>query len=313
MPKIPYLKTYTHSSQFIPIPSVVTIGTFDGVHVGHRKILEKLIARAKEMNCESVVLSFFPHPRMVLQHDTSIKLLNTLDEKMKLMDELGIDHLIIHPFDQEFSNLSAEQFVKDILVDQLHTQKIIIGYDHRFGKNRSADITDLIEFGATYNFEVEQISAEEINEIAVSSTKIRTSLLNADLETATHFLGYRYEFSGTVVQGKQLGRTIGFPTANIAIDQEYKLLPKNGVYVVKVALENELLYGMMNIGVRPTVDGLTQTVEVFLFDFDREIYNAHLTVTVLKFIRDEEKFESLDSLKSQIQNDKTVALDFLSL
>jgi riboflavin kinase / FMN adenylyltransferase len=309
LPKIQYLKTYTHSSQFIPTPSVVTIGTFDGVHVGHRKILEKLITRAKEMKCESVVLSFFPHPR---QHDTSIKLLNTLDEKIKLMDELGIDHLIIHPFDQEFSNLSAEQFVKELLVDQLHTQKIIIGYDHRFGKNRSADISDLIEFGATYNFEVEQISAEEINEIAVSSTKIRTSLLNADLETATHFLGYPYEFSGIVVQGKQLGRTIGFPTANIAIDQEYKLLPKNGVYVVKVTFENESLYGMMNIGVRPTVDGLTQTVEVFLFNFEREIYNTHLTVTVLKFIRDEEKFESLDALKSQIQNDKTVALDFLS-
>lgn len=306
------MKTYTHSSQFISTKSVVTIGTFDGVHVGHRKILEKLIARAKEMNCESVVLSFFPHPRMVLQHDTSIKLLNTLDEKIKLMDELGIDHLIIHPFDQEFSNLSAEQFVKDILVDQLHTKKIIIGYDHRFGKNRSADISDLIEFGATYNFEVEQISAEEINEIAVSSTKIRTSLLNADLETVTHSLGYPYEFSGIVVQGKQLGRTIGFPTANISIDQEYKLLPKNGVYVVKVTLENESLHGMMNIGVRPTVDGLTQTVEVFLFDFERDIYNAHLTVTVLKFIRNEEKFESLDALKSQIQNDKTVALDFLS-
>lgn len=306
------MKTYTHSSQFIATKSVVTIGTFDGVHIGHRKILEKLIARAKEMNCESVVLSFFPHPRMVLQHDTSIKLLNTLDEKIKLMDELGIDHLIIHPFDQEFSNLSAEQFVKNILVNQLHTRKIIIGYDHRFGKNRSADISDLIQFGTTYNFEVEQISAEEINEIAVSSTKIRTSLLNADLETATHFLGYPYEFSGTVVQGKQLGRTIGFPTANIGIDQEYKLLPKNGVYVVKVTLENESVYGMMNIGVRPTVDGLTQTVEVFLFDFNREIYNAHLTVTVLKFIRDEEKFESLDALKTQIQNDKTVALDFLS-
>lgn len=306
------MKTYTHSSQFIPSPSVVTIGTFDGVHIGHRKILEKLIARAKEMKCESVVLSFFPHPRMVLQHDTSIKLLNTLDEKIKLMDELGIDHLIIHPFDQEFSNLSAEQFVKDLLVDQLHTQKIIIGYDHRFGKNRSADISDLIQFGAVYDFEVEQISAEEINEIAVSSTKIRSSLVNGDLETATHFLGYPYEFSGTVVQGKQLGRTIGFPTANIAIDQEYKLLPKNGVYVVKVTLENESVYGMMNIGVRPTVDGLTQTVEVFLFDFNREIYNAHLTVTVLKFIRDEEKFESLDALKTQIQNDKTIALDFLS-
>jgi riboflavin kinase/FMN adenylyltransferase len=306
------LKTYTNSAQFIPTKSVVTIGTFDGVHIGHRKILKKLILRAQEMNCESVVLSFFPHPRMVLQHDTSIKLLNTLDEKIKLMEELGVDHLIIHPFDQEFSNLSAEHFVKNILVDQLHTQKIIIGYDHRFGKNRSADITDLIEFGRRYDFEVEQISAEEINEIAVSSTKIRTSLLNADLETTTHFLGYPYEFSGTVVQGKQLGRTIGFPTANIAIDQKYKLLPKNGVYVVRVTLDDQTLFGMMNIGVRPTIDGQTQTIEVHLFDFEREIYNAHLTITVLKFIRDEEKFESLEALQAQIFTDKSVALAFLS-
>ncbi len=306
------MKTYTNSAQFIPTKSVVTIGTFDGVHIGHRKILKKLILRAQEMNCESVVLSFFPHPRMVLQHDTSIKLLNTLDEKIKLMEELGVDHLIIHPFDQEFSNLSAEHFVKNILVDQLHTQKIIIGYDHRFGKNRSADITDLIEFGRRYDFEVEQISAEEINEIAVSSTKIRTSLLNADLETTTHFLGYPYEFSGTVVQGKQLGRTIGFPTANIAIDQKYKLLPKNGVYVVRVTLDDQTLFGMMNIGVRPTIDGQTQTIEVHLFDFEREIYNAHLTITVLKFIRDEEKFESLEALQAQIFTDKSVALAFLS-
>ncbi len=306
------MKTYTNSAQFIPTKSVVTIGTFDGVHIGHRKILKKLILRAQEMNCESVVLSFFPHPRMVLQHDTSIKLLNTLDEKIKLMEELGVEHLIIHPFDQEFSNLSAEHFVKNILVDQLHTQKIIIGYDHRFGKNRSADITDLIEFGRRYDFEVEQISAEEINEIAVSSTKIRTSLLNADLETTTHFLGYPYEFSGTVVQGKQLGRTIGFPTANIAIDQKYKLLPKNGVYVVRVTLDDQTLFGMMNIGVRPTIDGQTQTIEVHLFDFEREIYNAHLTITVLKFIRDEEKFESLEALQAQIFTDKSVALAFLS-
>jgi riboflavin kinase / FMN adenylyltransferase len=306
------LKTYTNSAQFIPTKSVVTIGTFDGVHIGHRKILKKLILRAQEMNCESVVLSFFPHPRMVLQHDTSIKLLNTLDEKIKLMEELGVDHLIIHPFDQEFSNLSAEHFVKNILVDQLHTQKIIIGYDHRFGKNRSADITDLIEFGRRYDFEVEQISAEEINEIAVSSTKIRTSLSNADLETTTHFLGYPYEFSGTVVQGKQLGRTIGFPTANIAIDQKYKLLPKNGVYVVRVTLDDQTLFGMMNIGVRPTVDGHAQTIEVHLFDFEREIYNAHLTIAVLKFIRDEEKFESLEALQAQIFTDKSVALAFLS-
>lgn len=290
--------------------TIVTIGTFDGVHVGHQKILQKITQLAKEENCESVVLTFFPHPRMVLQQDNSIKLLNTLSEKEELFQNIGIDHLIIHPFNEEFAQLSAEDFVKTILVDQLNIKKIVIGYDHRFGKNRSADLNDLITFGAKYNFEVEQISAEEINKNAVSSTKIRNSLLDGNIEMANSYLGYHYNFTGIIVKGKQLGRTIGFPTANISIKENYKLLPKNGVYIVRTKIEDKSYFGMMNIGTRPTVDGTTQSVEAHILDFNKEIYNSFITVEVLKFIRDEQKFESLDHLKAQIEKDKVFTIFF---
>lgn len=292
--------------------TIVTIGTFDGVHIGHQKILKKITQIANEENYESVVLTFFPHPRMVLQQDNSIKLLNTICEKEKLFENIGIDHLIIHPFDEEFSKLSAEDFVKKILVDQLNIQKIVIGYDHRFGKDRSANLDDLIEFGIKYNFEVEQISAEEINNNAVSSTKIRNSLLDGDIETANSYLGYPYNFTGTVVKGKQLGRTIGFPTANISIEEEYKLLPKNGVYIVQTCVEGMDYFGMMNIGTRPTIDGTTQSVEVYILDFGKEIYNTKLTISVLKFIREEKKFESFEHLKEQIEKDKITTIKFVS-
>jgi riboflavin kinase/FMN adenylyltransferase len=291
---------------------VVTIGTFDGVHIGHRKILERIIHSAQELNCNSVVLTFFPHPRMVLQEGAEIKLLNTMKEKITLLDKIGIDNLIIHPFDKEFSRLTAEEFVKEILVDKLHVQKIIIGYDHRFGRNRTADINDLIHFGTAYGFEVEQISAQEINENAVSSTKIRNAILEGNSALAKAYLGYNYFFSGTVVKGKQLGRTIGFPTANIHIEEDYKLIPKNGVYVVKGNCNKETLFGMMNIGTRPTVAGKNQTIEVHFFDFDKDIYNQNITIEILEFIRDEHKFESLDALKNQIQKDKEFSINFLN-
>lgn len=291
--------------------TIVTIGTFDGVHIGHQKILQKITQVAQEENCESVVLTFFPHPRMVLQQDNSIRLLNTLTEKAGLFEKIGIDHLIIHPFNEEFSQLSAEDFVKQILVDQLNVKKIVIGYDHRFGKNRSADLNDLVEFGKKYNFEVEQISAEEINDNAVSSTKIRNSLLDGDIEIANSYLGYNYNFTGTVVKGKQLGRTIGFPTANISIEEEYKLLPKNGVYIVRTEIEGNRYFGMMNIGTRPTVDGNTQSVEVYILNFNSEIYNSIITVEILQFIRNEQKFGSLDDLKGQIEKDKIFTLQFV--
>lgn len=291
---------------------MVTIGTFDGVHIGHRKILERIIHSAQELDCNSVVLTFFPHPRMVLQEGSEVKLLNTMEEKIALLDKIGIDNLIIHPFDKEFSRLTAEEFVKEILVDKLHVQKIIIGYDHRFGRNRTADINDLIHFGTAYGFEVEQISAQEINENAVSSTKIRNAVLEGNSALAKAYLGYNYFFSGTVVKGKQLGRTIGFPTANIHIEKDYKLIPKNGVYVVKGACNEETLFGMMNIGTRPTVAGKNQTIEIHFFDFDKDIYNQNITIEILEFIRDEHKFESLDALKNQIQKDKEFSINFLN-
>ena len=306
------MKTYTSISKYNKAKSVITIGTFDGVHIGHKKILERIIHSAQELSCESTVLTFFPHPRMVLQDDSSVKLLNTINEKTALLEKTGIDNLIIHPFDKEFSRLTAEDFVKTILVDQLNIQKIIIGHDHRFGRNRTADINDLIEFGKEFGFDVEQISAQEINEIAISSTKIRNAILEGNIALANKYLGYNYFFSGEVVKGKQLGRTIGFPTANIHIKEDYKLIPKNGVYIVKSIFEKESVFGMMNIGNRPTVNGENQTIEVNFFDFDHDIYNEIITVEILEFIRDEQKFESIDALKNQIQKDKEFSINYLN-
>ena len=291
--------------------TIITIGTFDGIHIGHRKILNKIIQSAHEVNCESLVLTFFPHPRMILQEDSTVKLLNSMDEKIGLLQEIGIDNLIIHPFDKEFSQLTAEKFVKNILVDKLQIQKIIIGYDHRFGKNRTADINDLLHFGKKYRFEVEQISAQEIDAIAVSSTKIRNALAAGTISLANEYLGYNYYFSGIVVKGNQLGRTIGFPTANILIKEDYKLIPKKGVYLVKSIIKGDLVYGIMNIGIRPTLNGTNQTIEVHYLDFNEDLYEQQLTVEVLEFIRAEQKFDSLEILKNQIQKDKEKSLTFI--
>lgn len=292
--------------------SIVTIGTFDGVHIGHKLILEKLIQNAKERDCESVVLTFFPHPRMVLQESSDVKLINTIEEKSELIGKIGIENLIIHPFDQKFSRLTAEEFVKTILVDALHIKKIIIGYDHRFGRNRTANIDDLIIFGKQYDFEVEQISAQEINDNAVSSTKIRNAILEGNISLANKYLGYNYTFSGEVVKGKQLGRTIGFPTANIQIKESYKLIPKNGVYIVKSNYNGKTIFGMMNIGNRPTVNGENQTIEVNFLNFNEDIYNQIISVEILEFVRDEQKFDSLNALKEQLKNDQHTSLDYIS-
>lgn len=249
---------------------------------------------------------------MVLQEDSDIKLLNTVEEKIILLKKAGIQNVIIHPFNQEFSRLTAEEFVKTTLVDKLNIQKIIIGHDHRFGRNRTANIDDLIEFGEIYNFEVEQISAQEINEIAISSTKIRNAIIDGNISLAKNYLGYNYFFSGTVVQGKQLGRTIGYPTANIEIKENYKLIPKNGVYVIKGFLDDRILFGMMNIGNRPTVDGTSQTIEVHFLDFNEDIYNQSIQITLLERIRDEIKFNSLNELKEQLFKDKQTSKRFIS-
>ena len=291
--------------------TIVTIGTFDGVHIGHQKIIEKLLDHAKINNYQSVILTFFPHPRMVLQEDSEIKLLNTIHERAELLEQTGLDNLIIHPFDKTFSRLTAEDFVKKILVDQLKIKKIVIGYDHRFGRNRSANIEDLIIFGEKYDFEVEQISAQEIEEVSISSTKIRNALQEGDVVLANSYLGYPYFLSGIVKEGKQLGRTIGFPTANLMIEENYKLIPKNGVYIVKSKLNNKTVFGIMNIGTNPTVNGNKQSIEVYYLDFDLNLYNQNIKISILKYIRSEEKFESLSLLQQQLEKDKATALAFI--
>lgn len=291
--------------------TILTLGTFDGVHIGHKKILERITQNTENGKYESLVLTFFPHPRMVLQEKSEIKLLNTITEKTQLLEASGIENLIVHPFDESFSRLKAEEFVSSILVDKFQIQKIIIGHDHRFGRNRTANIDDLIAFGTEYGFEVEQISAEEIQDVSVSSTKIRKALNEGNMDLANEYLGYHYFLNGTVVKGKQLGRTIGFPTANIHIEEDYKLIPKIGVYVVKAVVNQETVYGMMNIGFNPTVNGEKQTIEVHLFNFDKDIYDQNIEVSLLHYIREEQKFESLEALKSRLNQDRTEALTFI--
>jgi riboflavin kinase/FMN adenylyltransferase len=248
---------------------------------------------------------------MVLQENSEIKLLNTIDERIELLKQSGLDNLVIHPFDQAFSRLTAEEFVSSILVDQFNVKKIIIGYDHRFGRNRTADINDLIEFGLKYEFEVEQISAEEIDEVSVSSTKIRNALLEGNIKLANDYLGYNYVLTGTIIKGKGIGRTLNFPTANLQIEESYKLIPKNGVYIVQSMMKNKLVYGMMNIGYNPTVNGDSKSIEVHFFDFEGDLYSKKIEIQLLDRIRDEVKFESLEKLKEQLSKDKAVALHFI--
>ncbi|MEX0315913.1 MAG: bifunctional riboflavin kinase/FAD synthetase [Allomuricauda sp.] len=295
-----------------PFQTAVTIGTFDGVHLGHRKILERLINNAKNDGLKSTVLTFFPHPRMVLQKDTDIKLLNTLDEKVQILDAMGLDYLIIHPFTKDFSRLSATEFVRDILVNSLKTKKIIIGYDHRFGRNRNANIQDLITFGNTLDFAVEEIPAQEIDEVSVSSTKIRNALLEGDISTANSYLNYPYMLTGSIKRGKGLGKQFGFPTANLHIQEDYKLVPKNGVYVVKSTIDRTEHFGMMNIGFNPTVSGKEKSIEVNFFDFEGNLYDKKIQVSILHRIRDEHKFDSVKELQEQLKQDKKQSLALIS-
>ena len=291
--------------------AVVTIGTFDGVHVGHRKILDRLIRDAEKSGMYATVLTFFPHPRMVLQQDSGLKLLNTLDEKIAILEETGLDCLVIHPFSKEFSRLSAEEFIVDKLFTELNAKKVIIGYDHRFGRNRNADIGDLKEFGTELGFEVEEIPAQEIDEVSVSSTKIRRALEEGDIPTANSYLGYPYMLTGKIKKGKGLGRTLNYPTANLKIPEAYKLIPKNGAYVVKSILEGSTFYGMMNIGVNPTVDGKNRSIEIHFFDYSKDLYGEVIRIDVLHRLRDEHKFSSLDALRQQLDRDRVIALDYI--
>ena len=292
--------------------TILTLGTFDGVHVGHRKILEKLTQNAENGKQESLVLTFFPHPRMVLKGKSEIKLLNTLSEKIDLLEKMGIENLVIHPFDETFSKLTAEEFVKTVLVEQFHVQKIIIGHDHRFGRNRTANIDDLIDFGKQYDFEVEQISVQEIDAISISSTKIRTALMEGNITLTNEYLGYNYFLTGIIAKGKQLGRTLGFPTANLQIQENYKLIPQNGVYIVKSSLNGKIVFGMMNIGFNPTVEGKHLSIEVHYFDFDADLYDQEVKVSLLEYLRPEQKFDSVDLLKEQLEKDKIASLAYIN-
>ena len=284
--------------------TIITIGTFDGVHLGHQKILKKLKIEAENNGLESSVLTFFPHPRTVLNPGSSLKLINTIEERISLFKKSKIDNLIIHPFTKEFSELDSEDYVKNILVDQLKAKIVLIGYDHKFGKNRTADINNLKEYGIKYNFEVIEIKAEEINDIAISSTKIRNSIKEGDIQLTNSYLGYEFSFFGKVVKGNSIGKTLGFPTANIKIGTDLKLIPKNGVYLISTIMNQKIIFGMMNIGIKPTTNENTKSIEVNLFDFNQDLYDTNITIYIKQFLREEIKFDSLNELKLQIEKDK---------
>lgn len=293
--------------------TAVTIGTFDGVHTGHQVIIKQLKNAAKKIKGQSVLLTFFPHPRMVLYpDDDELRLLNTIDERIEMLQKEGIDHLIIHPFSKEFSRLSSTEFVRDILVNQLNVETLVIGYDHHFGRNREGSFENLQELAPLYDFKVEEIEAQTIQQINISSTKIRTSLTNGEINAANNFLGYNYFIEGTVVDGNKQGREIGFPTANIKVNEWYKLKPANGVYAVKIKIDNTIFNGMLNIGKRPTVNGTTETIEVNIFNFNQNIYNKSVRVEFYERIRDEHKFETLSDLKEQLHIDKKQVIQALS-
>ncbi len=284
---------------------VVTSGTFDGVHVGHQKILQRVIERARQSNGQSVVITYWPHPRLVLfPEDNDLKLLSTIEERIEQLRSFGIDYLLIIPFTKEFSRTSSRSFVTDILVKALRTKVLVIGYDHRFGKNREGSFEHLKLHSSKYGFEVEEIPREDVDDIGVSSTKIRKALENGDLDTATSYLGRYYTLTSVVEEGKKLGRTIGYPTANLAIPYKHKLIPANGVYAVWATINGERYPGMMNIGLRPTVDGTHLTLEVHLLNFEGDIYGQTITVAFVAYLREEQKFDGLDALKTQLAKDK---------
>lgn len=296
-----------------PKPTVITIGTFDGVHLGHQKIINKVVESARRENLLATIFTFFPHPRMIVQHDNSLKLIHTLSEKKEALKALGVDLLIVQPFNEEFANLTAEDFVHKLLVERLNAKKVIIGYDHRFGKGRTADIKDMERFGEQYGFAVEEIPVEEINEVSVSSTAIRNALLSGKIDIAERYLAAPYSLTGTVVHGMKLGRSIGYPTANIVVDDKYKLIPKDGVYAVYSLINQQKVYGMMSIGKNPTIEGKGSSIEVHFFDFNNDIYDQQITIYFIKYLREEQKFDSIELLKQQIANDETAARKAIAL
>lgn len=304
------MKVYNNIEDFKDVKNpVVTTGTFDGVHLGHQKIISRLKEAAQEQDGETVMLTFYPHPRMVLfAEDNELKLLNTQEEKLELLEKYGVDHLIVYPFTKEFSRLTSVEFVRNILVNKIKTKRLIIGYNHHFGRNREGSFEHLKEYGPLYGFEVEEIPAEDIETIEISSTKIRKALQTGDIKTATTFLGHLYTLKGTVVEGLKLGRTIGYPTANIVVEDKYKLIPADGIYAVKIKHNSKMYNGMLSIGDNPTVAGKGRSIEVNIFDFDKDIYGESVTIYFVERLRDEIKFKGLEELRVQLVKDKEDSL-----
>ena len=284
--------------------SIVTIGTFDGVHIGHRKIITDMVAKGEKENLISILLTFFPHPRMVLQKDSNIKMIDTINEKKKIFKKLGVEVLIIQPFTKDFSRMSAIKFTRDILVNSLKVSKLMIGYDHRFGRNREATVKTLKSFGLDYNFKVDEIPAQDIESISVSSTKVRKAIRSGDFKLVNKFLSRPFNLSGKIIKGDELGRKIGYPTANLKIFEKYKLKPQNGVYLTRTKLKKQTYFGMMNIGIRPTISAKNNQIETHLFDFNGNLYGHEMTLEILEKIREEKKFKSIEKLKIQLDVDK---------
>lgn len=307
------MKVYYGIQEFQKLENaVVTSGTFDGVHLGHQKILKRLAEVAQQTGGESVVITFYPHPRTVVSADIQeVKLLSTLDEKIELLTQNGVQHLLVIPFTREFSELTSEEFIQKVIIHTIGTKTLVIGYDHRFGKNREGGFDYLVQNTSRYGFGVEEISRQDIDHVAVSSSKIRKAIQDGDMTQTQHFLGRNYDLNGLVVKGKQIGRTIGFPTANIQVREQTKLVPQDGVYAVWVYYNAEKLKGMLNIGNRPTVDGTFKTIEVNILDFNKEIYGENLRVEFVQKVRPEQKFNGLDALKAQIAQDKLTVSDIL--
>ncbi len=306
------MKIYNHIDDFQRLDNaVVTIGTFDGVHQGHRQIIARLKELARQTGGETVILTFFPHPRMIIHpEDQDLKLITTIHERAALLEQLGVEHLIITPFSRDFSNQSAEAYIRDVLVNKIGTRQIIIGYDHRFGKDRQGGLSDLQQAAPVYGFEVIEIPKQDVDHVAVSSTRIREALLKADIEQANAFLGYPFFITGKVIRGNQIGRQIGYPTANLLVEENYKLIPADGIFAVTVRLNDEDFQGMAYIGHRPTINGMTRNIEVNIFDFNRDIYNQVLQMNFIHFVRHDVKFSSLEGLKDQLAQDR---LDVLAL
>ena len=328
------MKIYHNLSEFTKLDNaIVTIGTFDGVHFGHQKIIKQLVEKAKTDGGESVILTFFPHPRMIIDPENQdLKMINTINEKAEILKSLGVDHLIITPFTRDFSNQLPDDYIKNTLVNNIGTKHIIIGYDHRFGKDRSGNLADLKTAGLHFGFTVEEIMEQDIHDVAVSSTKIRQALLAGDVSLAADYLGYPFSIFGRVIKGDKIGRTIGFPTANIFVEETYKLIPGDGIYAVTVEMDSDLTVtdskttsenptvnlkpltfkGMAYIGQRPTINGMTRNIEVNIVDFNREIYGQDIKMNFLKFLRHDVKFTGLEALTVQLQKDKEATLNYFA-